>query len=426
MVDVYKKKKTQQHLWTFLASKLAASLGSSIYSFGISFYILSVTGSALSFAVNLILNLLPRALFSPIAGYLADHYNKKAIIIVSQSGSALTMAALLAYSMANGLSIHAIYTATALISVTSTFSSLTFTSAIPNLVDPENIQKAMSYNQISLSLATIGGPTIGGLLYGFLTLPTFIAIFIIAYTIAAILDATMDFRLYKSTSSRLSVDKKDTVYTGIKNGFVYMRKNELISRIILVALFINFFFGATDVGFSYVMIGLLKVEPAHYGLVEACTAIGTLAASIYIGIRKAFRSPLLLSKWGIISMAAIMGFTALPLLVQLDYWGNVSYFGLLMFLFGVLVVFVNTPLLTLIQMKVLEEYRGRVFSLLETGALALMPAGTLLYGVLYDMVPPSWLLIISAIFLIMIVLLLVPAPFLERHSAGQAADGADA
>ena len=125
-------------------------------------------------------------------------------------------------------------------------------------------------------------------------------------------------------------------------------------------------------------------------------------------------------------MAAIMGFTALPLLIQLDYWGNVSYFGLLMFLFGVLVVFVNTPLLTLIQMKVLEEYRGRVFSLLETGALALMPAGTLLYGVLYDMVPPSWLLIISAIFLIMIVLLLVPAPFLERHSAGQAADGADA
>ena len=426
MNDVYKKKKTQQHLWTFLASKLAASLGAGIYSFGTSFYILSVTGSALSFAINLILHLLPRALFSPIVGYLADHYNKKAIIILSQSGSALTMAALLAYSLSNGLSIQAIYTATALISVTSTFSSLTFTSAIPNLVDQENIQKAMSFNQISLSLATIGAPTIGGLLYGFLSLPVFIAIFIVAYTIAAILDATMDFRLYTSISPSLSADKKENVYTGIKNGFAYMRKDELISRIVLVALCINFFFGATDVGFSYVMIDLLKVESAHYGLVEACTAIGTLAASVYVGTRKEFRSPLLLSKWGIISMAAIMGFTALPLLIQLDYWGNVSYFAMLMFLFGVLVVFVNTPLLTLIQMKVLEEYRGRVFSLLETGALALMPAGTLLYGVLYDMVPPSWLLIISAIFLIMIVLLLVPAPFLERHSAVQAADGADA
>ena len=422
MEDEFRKKKTQQHLWTFLISKLVSSLGSSIYTFGTSFYILSSTGSALSFAINLILNILPRAFISPIAGYMADRFNKKTIIIASQSGSALTMALLLAYSLANGLSLYAIYTATAMISITSAFSSLTFTTAIPNLVDSENIQKAMSFNQISFSLAAIIGPTAGGLFYGFLPLPAFIAIFIAAYMIATILDLTMDFTLYTNKSENQHTDDKETLFTGIRNGIDYLRNNELISRIVLVALFINFFFGAIDVGFSYVMIDLLKVESAHYGFVEACTAIGTLAASIYAGTRKAFKSPLALSKWGIISMSAIMALIALPLLIQLSYWVAIAYFGLLMLLFGSLVVFVNTPLLVMIQMKVQEEYRGRVFSLLETGAMALMPAGTLIYGLLYDFVSPSLVLIVSGLVLIITVLLLVPARFIQRHSGSRSAD----
>ena len=97
----YKSKKTKQHIWTFLFSKLIASLGISIYSFGISFYILSVTGSALSFAINLILNVLPRTLISPIVGYMADKYSKKVIIVSSQFGSALAMILLLFYIFYN-------------------------------------------------------------------------------------------------------------------------------------------------------------------------------------------------------------------------------------------------------------------------------------------------------------------------------------
>lgn len=77
MDEAAKYKKATYHLWTFTASKLIAMLGTNVLSFGISLYILAMTGSATSFATNMICSVLPRALVAPIAGHVADNYPKK-------------------------------------------------------------------------------------------------------------------------------------------------------------------------------------------------------------------------------------------------------------------------------------------------------------------------------------------------------------
>ena len=196
MEEVLKLKKATYHLWTFTISKLISSFGAQVYAFAISFYILQVTGSATSFAMNLICNILPRTLVAPFAGYVADKYSRKTIVITAQIASSFAIAGLLAISLNYGLSLGAIYTTTVVLSIASTFSGITFSSSITGLVDEARIQKAMSMNQMSISFAAIGSPAIGGLLYGTVSMPVFLIMYMTASIIAVILESTMNFKLF--------------------------------------------------------------------------------------------------------------------------------------------------------------------------------------------------------------------------------------
>ena len=59
------------------------------------------------------------------------------------------------------------------------------------------------------------------------------------------------------------------------------------------------------------------------------------------------------------------------------------------------------------------EYRGRVFGIVEMMAMGAMPIGTLVYGVLFDILPAQSILFVSGVILIGIVLLLLRPSIIE-------------
>ncbi len=392
MNEAGKIKQATYHLYTFTISKLISTFGSSVYAFGISLYVLALTGSAASFAVNLICSILPRTLLAPFAGYVADNYPKKAVVLLSQAASVISVGGLLLYSLSNGLSLAAIYTATALISVSSMFTSVAFSSSIANLIDPDRIQKAMGYNQSALAIATIGGPVIGGMLFGFVSMNIFLLIQVIAYGLAAMLEATMNFRLYTKRIETEETEDKKGVWQGMKEGAAYLRKNRVITVIVTTAVGLNFFFSALMIGLPFIAVQQLNVQTTHFGFIEAMIALGMLLASIYFSVRKEVKFPLQFSKRAIIVMSLLLAAVSLPLVAGLSYWGNVIYLLVLMLGFGISNVFVNTPIGVMMQKDVDEEYRGRVFGILESMAMAMMPLGYLLFGLLYDLVPAEYVL----------------------------------
>lgn len=392
MNEAAKLRQATYHLYTFTISKLIATFGSSVYAFGISLYVLALTGSAASFAINLICSILPRTLLAPFAGYVADNYPKKAVVLLSQSASILSVGGLLLYSMSNGLSLTAIYIATALVSASSMFTGIAFSSSIANLIDSDRIQKAMSYNQSALALATIGGPVVGGMLFGFVSMNMFLLIQVLAYVLAVLLEATMNFRLYTTRTETAATDEKQSVWQGMKEGAAYLRKNRVITVIVTTAVGLNFFFSALMIGLPFVAIQQLNVQAVHFGFIEAMIAVGMLLASIYFSVRKEVKFPLQFSKRAILVMSLLLAGVSLPLVAGLSYWGNVIYLLVLMLAFGISNVFVNTPIGVMMQKDVEEEYRGRVFGILESMAMAMMPLGYLLFGLLYDVVPAEYVL----------------------------------
>ncbi|TQR21476.1 MFS transporter [Psychrobacillus vulpis] len=406
MEEVLKLKRATYHLWTFTISKLISSFGAQVYAFAISFYILQLTGSASSFAMNLICNILPRTIMAPFAGYAADKYSRKMIVIVAQIATTIAIGGLLIVSFTIGLSLIAIYTTTVILSLTSLFSSVTFSSSITGLVNKERIQKAMSLNQMSISFAAIGSPAVGGLLYGAVTMPVFLIIYMVASVIAVILESTMNFNLFAKRKEVVEGEEKEPMLQSMKAGFNYLMKQPILKILIVIALFINFLFGAHQVGYSFILIEKLKINAQHFGFTEGAFAVGMLLMSIYLSLRKELKYPLLVSKWGIVALGVLMGAVALPLLISMPYVVTVSFYILLMFGYGVSIILTNTPMQVMMQKMVDDDYKGRVFSILETFAMALMPFGMVLFGFLYDVLPAESILIVSSLLLVGVVLVL--------------------
>lgn len=415
MDDAIRIKKATYHLWTFTISKLVSTFGAQVYAFAISFYILQLTGSASSFALNLICSILPRTLVAPFAGYAADKYSRKMIVIVSQIATTLAIGGLLIVSLTAGLSLVAIYSTTVILSLTSLFSGVTFSSSITGLVDEGRIQKAMSLNQMSISFAAIGSPAVGGLLYGAVSMPVFLIMYMAASSIAVILESTMNFSLFAKRKEVVEGEPKEPMLESMKAGLRYLMQQPILKTMIIISLFINFLFGAYLVGYSFILIEKLKVSPEHFGFTEGAFAIGMLLLSIYFSTRKELKYPFLVSKWGIVVMGVLMGSVALPLLINMSYTVIVVFYFTLMLFFGVSMIVTNTPIQVMMQKMIEDDFKGRVFSIIETCAMALMPLGMVLFGFLYDVFPAEGILIVSSILLILVTL------FLARPSVVRAA-----
>ncbi|MGG0658165.1 MFS transporter [Rummeliibacillus pycnus] len=400
MEEAVRLKKATYHLWTFTISKIISILGSNVLAFGISLYILKMTGSATSFAVNMVCSILPRVILSSIAGSLADRYSKKAIILTSQAVTVLLMGGLLLYGYFSGITVTSIYVVTALYAITSTFNSVTFSSSIACLVNEERIQKAMSFNQMSMSIAAIGGPAIGGMMYGFVSLEVFLMVHMMAYIIAFTLEATMNFKLYSKEDNE--VQKDIGIVQSLKEGFQYAKTKKAVSTILWVALWVNLFFSAISVGGTFILVEVLKIKSQHVGVIESAGAVGMLVTSIFLSTRKQAKYPLLQSKRFILLMAITLGITTVPLWTTFTYNVNFIFFILIFFCFSTFGTFVNTPIGVMIQTEVEEIYRGRIFGILEAVAMAMMPLGTMVFGLLYDRVEPQWVLLGSSMVLLVI------------------------
>lgn len=124
----------------------------------------------------------------------------------------------------------------------------------------------------------------------------------------------------------------------------------------------------------------------------------------------------LISKRGILIFGLLVMSVALPLIIPMGYTVMVGFYLAVMFSFGATVIIVNTPIMVLMQKKIDDDYKGRVFSILETIAMALMPLGMVIYGFLYDLFAAEWILTVSGFLLIFVVLILArPSVVRKAH-----------
>ncbi|WP_274517298.1 hypothetical protein [Lysinibacillus boronitolerans] len=204
------------------------------------------------------------------------------------------------------------------------------------------------------------------------------------------------------------------MWEGLKSGFHYIKQRNVIKTIMWVALWINLFFSAIAVGGTYIIIELLKVKSTHFGFIEASGALGMLLASLYFATRPEVKVPLRFSKISLLLLAGSVGLAVIPLVTDFSYIAIVIFYLIIYFIFAIFEIGINMPIGVYMQKIIAEEYRGRVFGLMETMAMSMMPIGMVVYGMLYDTLPATIILPVTSIIIIIISLVMLRSSILKE------------
>ncbi|GIP24051.1 MFS transporter [Paenibacillus sp. J22TS3] len=403
-----------RNITLMFSGKLFSLLGASMYTFICGLYILKLTGSGSQFAVTLICGMLPRIILGPVAGVLADRLNRRKLIIGSDLASVAVMLLGFFAVAVNGPSVPWIYATLILLSVCSSFYSITISSSLLMLVEERSIQKAGSMNQMATSIGNILGPVCGGFLFAFVSLDTFMLMNAAGLFISSCMGYALRFRSGSQASEASAQPTDDARPSGslasqlvgsLAGGFGYVRKHGFLWSLLLICFWVNFFASAIGVTLPYIMVHSLGMESREYGVVDASFAAGMLVMAAILSVRKNTVNPLSPLLRGLILLSVLIAAMSLP---YLPYFGkSLAYFyyiGLMM-LIGVVIIYINIPLQVLFQTTIDPEYRGRVFGIIETMAGAIAPLGTILYGVLLDWIPAYYLPAVSGISLLAVTLI---------------------
>ncbi|MFS0780436.1 MFS transporter [Bacillus sp. 1P06AnD] len=382
----------KKNLILFITGKTTAVLGSSIFSFTIGLYILAQTGSSLNFAITLLLGILPRVVLSPIAGALSDRLDRKKIIIFSDFACAVWLGVILLIFTFITDGIWVLYVSTLILTVLNVFYSSAVLSSVHNTVGPDNIQKAMSLNQAAVSLSNILGPVLGGLLFGFVPLSTFIAINMFTFLISATASVFIQYNLFAEDRGE---EEKTSMFTDLKLGLNYVKTQPFIKQLIIIAMWINFWFAVFPIAMPYLIMTVRHMTSTQFGIIEGSFSVGFMLMAIFMSTRPEMKRKDIGILGGVAGLSIILILIGLPSMGAFQDLSNnfiFIYLISLVFILSLLMMIVNMPIGVLMQKHVPDQYRGRVNSLLEAGSTAMMPIGYILFGGLLEKIP-VWLLV---------------------------------
>ncbi|WP_020007579.1 MFS transporter [Salinicoccus albus] len=372
----------------YALSRFILSVGSNVYLFAVSYYILYETGSAFYFSINMAISVLVTVALLPFSGLLSDMKNKRRIIISGESLNTLVILGLFIYTVFYDINLIAIYMVTFLNSLIEPFVSNAFQAAITELFHKDRVQKVMGYTSALLSVSIILGPILGGVLFGLLSFNHIILIFFIGFFISTILDFLLKFDLcyqrylYKAQGE---VEKGGVKFRqNINEGFRFIFKSDVFKSLLIIAALANFMTGIISIFPEKMMIVELGFEPEAVGIVNAAAGIGVLIGGVIVGKSKQFENPFLLMKRGFLVYAALCLLYLLPLYLGLNTISNIIFIGLAGIGFTLTLQFINVPLNVFLQFVTPQHIKGRVFSTVSLFAGSITPLGAIIFGYLYD------------------------------------------
>lgn len=383
----------RKNIILFVTGKVSAVLGSSVYGFAIGLYILAETGSSLNFAITLLLSVLPRVLLAPLAGTLSDRWDRKKLIIFSDFACAIWLAIIFVVFTFFYQEIWVLYVATAVLSILNTFYATAVTSAIYNMVGPDALQKAMSLNQAAVSTSTILGPVLGGVLFGFFQISTFMIINIITFVISGLASVFIAYNLFAEKGKE---KRQGSVMVELKDGLHYVKNQAFLRSLIMLAVILNFWFAVFPVAMPYLVLTVRKMESYQLGVIEGAFSLGMLITSIILAGRKEIQRKDRSIFFGLAGMSIaliLIGAPSIPGLEQISNGLIFPYLITLVLLLSSFILLINMPINVLLQKNTPDEFRGRVMAILETGASAMTPLGFILFGFVLEKIS-VWLLLL--------------------------------
>lgn len=404
----------------YLMGSFVSLFGTQIYNFAIALYVLKETGSGLAFSATLVFSMLPRIILGPIAGVLADRVDRKKVVVGADIASGLVVFAFFGAVTLDGFKLAYVYGAAVLLAVSNTFFDTFFGASIPNIVDDKHLMRLNSLSQSIRSIASIAGPFLGGLIYGFVDIRFFLVFNAVSFILSGIQEMFIDFEYNKPEMSEAPSDikEKGSLIRDFVDGFKYIKSQRAVFIMFCFAVFLNFFFAmGLEVPLPYIVNNELQMSANQFGILEGMFPVGMLVGSLVLSIiperEKKYRSMIL----GLLVCSLVIIMFGMPIFNGILGLTNIFwfvYYNALIIIIGIALIFVNVPISVMMQRLVPDNMRGRVFGLMGTMAMAISPVGMILSGVFLDMVPAFIMPVATGLILVVLTLMMAGNRDIQR------------
>jgi MFS family permease len=359
----------------FSGGQIISLVGTWMQTVAQSWLVYRLTGSSLLLGVVGFASQIPIFLLSPIAGTVADRYNRHRVVIATQT-IMMVLASLLAFlALTHRLTVWEIIVLASLLGVVNAFDIPARQSFLVEMVGREDLMNAIALNSSMFNGARIVGPAIAGILVA--SIGEGWCFFANAVSFIAVIASLMMMKI-----SPREMERHASMIMHIAEGFQFARRTTPVRALLLLVGLVSL------VGMPYtVLMPIFADQILHggargLGILMGATGVGALLGALVLASRTGVRG------LGRVTAYSAAGFGVS--LVVFSFSKNFYFSMAVLVPVGFTMMTQMACANTLIQSMVPDRLRGRMMSLYSMMFIGMAPMGALFGGAIANWLSAPW------------------------------------
>jgi MFS family permease len=357
----------------FFIAQLVSQAGNNMQLVAQGWVVLQLTHSGVALGYIVALQYLPLLLFGPFGGALADRFDRRRILYVTQTSLGLIAVVLSILTVGSAEQIWELYLLAFLAGLTSVADIPARQSLIYDLVPRADLNNAIMLNSIEVNIARIVGPAVGGLILALASASICFALNAASFAVVVVSMAVMNI-----TAS--TMNRKVTLGSGVLDGLKYAARTPAILLPVVMVAVVGMFAWEYPVTLPLLAQRTFAGGAAAYGVMMMMVGVGAVAGGFWTAVRSKDEYPNLPRAcliWGVgLFMVAVAPTYVLSLIaLTLVGYGGVSF---------------NALSKTTLQVNAIPAMRGWVMALWGVAWQGSTPFGGPFVGWIGQHAGPRW------------------------------------
>lgn len=266
-----------------------SAVGSMMQVWAINWQLYALTHHALALGLIGLFRVVPIVLFSLIGGTVADAWDRRKVMLVTQTTLASVAAALGLLTVTHHMTAAAIYGLTVVAAAAMSFDNPARQALIPQLVPREDFASAIALNSIVFRTATIAGPMTAGLMIArgglgdtyWINAASFLAVIAALLAMRGVAGAPEPESAEPSSTNE---EKRARVsVAALTEGLRFVWRTPILVWTLSLD-FLATFFSSANALLPIFARDILHAGARGYGLLAAAEAVGALGAGLLLSL----------------------------------------------------------------------------------------------------------------------------------------------
>ena len=356
----------------FISGQAVSLIGTWMQSVAQAWLVYRLTGSAVLLGVVGFASQIPVFLLAPVGGVIADRYDRRRVLIATQSTMMFLAFALAALTLSGRIEVWQIAAIAALLGMANGFDIPARQAFVVELVGRQDLINAIALNSSMFNGARIIGPAIAGVLVA--AVGEGWAFLVNAVSYVAVIASLVSLRV----TARVQEPRRGTAFADVTEGFRFVAGTSPVRALLLLLGLVSLTGMPYAVLMPVVADDVLGAGASGLGVLMGASGVGALTGALVLARRRTLQG---LGTW-VARAATAFGVGLIVFSLSRTFWLSV----LLLVPVGFAMMLQMSSSNTLIQSMVPDRLRGRVMAMYSMMFMGMAPIGALAAGTLAELI----------------------------------------